>query len=383
MLKLLKHTNLFAPKALGIKDVLIANDKILAIEDNLDRYAAVSEVFDFSDQIVTPGLIDQHIHITGAGGANGFSSMTPEVTLSELIACGTTTVVGLLGTDGKNRAIRTLYAKAKSLEQEGISAYMYCGYYGIDSVTITDSVQADMMYIDKVLGCKIAISDVRSSYPTALELLRKVSEVKVGASLANKKGILHIHLGNLKTKMDVLFELVNTYQFPIAHISPTHVGRTKALFEQAIEFAKLGGTIDITTGASKYTDPYKAVLYGIEKGASIDHMTFSTDGHAGLKKVDKKGKIIGAKNAPVDQNLSEVVQLIKKGGIAIEEAFKLITVNPARNLGLDHKGKIEVGCDADLCVFNQNLELTNVFARGQHMMKNKQIIVKGTYELSS
>lgn len=383
MLKILKNAHIYSPENLGKNDILIANDKILAIDTNLDSYASIAETYDFSGQIITPGLIDQHIHIAGAGGTSGFFSMTPEVHLSDLIACGSTTVVGLLGTDGKTRSIRTLYGKVKSLEQEGISAYMYCGYYGIDSVTITDSIQSDMIFIDKVLGCKIAISDIRSSYPTALELLRKVSEVRVGGSVANKKGILHIHLGNLDTKMDVLFELVQKYQFPIAHISPTHVGRTKELFEQAIEFAKLGGTIDITTGASKFTEPYKAVLMALENGAPLKNITFSTDGHAGLRKINENGKFIGAKVAPVDQNLHQVIQLIQKGGLPIEDAFQLITTNPAKNLGLNQKGKIEVGCDADICVFNQDLELTNVFAMGKQLMQNKNIIVKGTFETTS
>lgn len=111
--------------------------------------------------------------------------------------------------------------------------------------------------------------------------------------------------------MDVLFELVNTYQFPIQHISPTHVGRTKELFEQAIEFAKLGGIIDITTGASKYTDPHQSVLYALEKGASIDNITFSSDGHAGLTKFNDHKEAIGIRKAPFDQNLFEVIQLIK------------------------------------------------------------------------
>ncbi|ULC59568.1 beta-aspartyl-peptidase [Flaviramulus sp. BrNp1-15] len=380
MITLIKNTELYTPKHIGKKDILIAGEKIVAIANNLDHFKNEVKVWDVKGKIVTPGLIDQHIHITGAGGKDGFSSMTPEVNLSELISCGTTTVMGLLGTDGTARNIRALYSKAKALEGEGISAYMLCGYYGLDTVTITDSIQAEMLFIDKVLGCKIAISDIRSSYPTALELLRKLRDVRVGGLIANKKGILHVHLGNLSTKMDVLFELVNKYEFPIEHISPTHVGRSKELFEQAIEFAKLGGMIDITTGASKYIDPYESVLYALEKGVKIDNITFSSDGHAGLTKFDENGNPVGTKKAPIDKNLEEVIHLIKKGGISIEDAFKLITVNPAINLGLKQKGRIEVGSDADLCCFTENLELTDVFARGKQMMSNKEVIVKGNFE---
>jgi beta-aspartyl-dipeptidase (metallo-type) len=380
MLKLLKNTELYAPKYLGKKDILLADKKIVAIADNLDQFKNDAKVWDAKGKITTPGLIDQHIHVIGAGGKDGFASMTPEINMSELIACGTTTVSSLLGTDGRARNIRSLYSKVKALNQDGISAFMLCGYYGLDSVTITESIQSDMIFIDKVLGCKIAISDIRSSYPTALDLLRKLRDVKVGGMIGNKKGILHIHLGNLDTKMDMLFELVQKYQFPIEHISPTHVGRTKALFDQAIEFAKLGGIIDITTGASQYTAPYKSVLYALEQGVNMDYMTFSSDGHAGLTKFDDSGKAIGVRVAPFDKNLEGVILLIKKGNIPIEEAFKLITTNPARNLGLKHKGQIDVGFDADICCFTEDLKLTDVFAKGQQMMDNGTLVVKGNFE---
>lgn len=380
MLKLIKNIAVYAPESLGTMDILIANESIVAMEKNLDAFSPHAEVFDFSNHIATPGFIDQHIHITGAGGKDGYASMTPEVQLSELIACGTTTVVGLLGTDGSVRSIRALYAKAKALEQEGISAFMFTGYYGLDTVTITDSLQGDMIYIDKVLGCKIAISDTRSSYPSALELARKLRDVRVAGGIANKKGILHVHLGNLNSKMDVLFQLVQDYEFPIQSISPTHVGRTKELFDQAIEFAKLGGIIDITTGASKYTEPHLSVLYALENGVSIDHMTFSSDGHAGLTKFNAAGAPIGVRKAPFDQNLFEVIKLIQTGMVPIEDALKLVTTNPAKNLGLAKKGRLAIGSDADICIFDKNFDLLDVFARGQHMMHQQKVLVKGTFE---
>ena len=99
-----------------------------------------------------------------------------------------------------------------------------------------------------------------------------------------------------------------------------------------------------------------------------------------MTKFDKKGKIIGTKKAPIDQNLAQTVALIKDGGIEIEEALKLITLNPAINLGLYDKGRIEVGCDADLCCFTHELELEDVFAKGQQMMENGNILAKGNFE---
>ena len=377
---LIKNTNLFSPESLGMKDILISSGKIVAIEDKIENNRLFDEVWDAEGAITTPGFIDQHIHVIGAGGKHGFASMTPQLHLGELIKCGTTSVVGLLGTDGSTRSIKTLYSKIQALNQEGISAYMYTGYYGLDKVYLMNSLQEDMIYIDKVIGCKIAISDIRSSYPSTLELLRLLRNVRVGGMLSGKKGILHLHLGALSSKMDMLFELVENYEFPIQHISPTHVGRTLELFEQAIIFAKMGGMIDITTGASKYTDPYKSVLHALDSGASIDNLTFSSDGNAGLDKLDENNNLIGFKSAPFDKNLEEVINLHLKGGVSFEESIKIITSNPAKNLGLKTKGHIRKNYDADICFFDTNYNLQTVIANGKFMMKNEKLIQKGSFE---
>ena len=377
---LIKNTNLYSPQSLGKKDILISNGKIVAIDDEIMDHSVFSKVWDAKGAITTPGFIDQHIHIIGAGGKHSFASMTPELHLGDLINCGTTTVVGLLGTDGSTRSIKTLFSKTQALNQEGITAYMYTGYYGLDKVYLMNSLQEDMIYIDCVIGCKIAISDIRSSYPSALELLRLLRNVRVGGMLAGKKGILHLHLGALSSKMDLLFEIIENYEFPIEHISPTHVGRTKELFDQAITFAKMGGMIDITTGASKYTDPYKSVLYALDNNVSIDNITFSSDGNAGLDKLDKNNNLVGFKSAPFDKNFEEVINLHKLGGVPLEEALKLITSNPAKNLGLKNKGEVKVNSDADLCFLNSDLKLNTVIANGKFMMQDGDLVVKGSFE---
>ncbi|MAA57113.1 MAG: beta-aspartyl-peptidase [Cryomorphaceae bacterium] len=377
---LIKNVNIYAPSHLGIRDIIVGGGKIESIRDQVQNDDVFEEVIDFNGAILTPGFIDQHVHVMGAGGKRGFSSMSPEIKISELLACGTTTVVGLLGTDGTTRSIKSLYAKVKALDNDGISAYMYTGYYGLDPNYIMESVKDDIVFIDKVIGCKIAITDIRSSFPSDIELLRILSQLRVGGMLSSKKGILHIHLGNLKSKMDVLFKLVEEHEFPIEHISPTHVGRTKELFNEAIRFAKMGGMIDITTGASKFTDPYKSVLIAIENGVDIDNITFSSDGNAGLDKLDEQGNFIGFRRAPVDQNYREVVRLVKEGKVPLEQALKLITTNPAKNLGLKNKGGIEAGMDADFCCLNNDLNLEAVFAKGKQLMENGKVINKDNFD---
>ncbi len=365
----LRNADVYSPEALGLCDVWLAAGKVVALVPRGSEVPSNIPRIDLHGQKLVPGFIDQHIHIIGAGGKTGFSSMTPEIPLEDLMECGTTTAVGLLGTDGSTRSIKSLYAKVKALEEEGMSAYMYTGYYGLEPTHITGSLQDDMIFIDKVLGCKVAIADIRSSYPTDLELLRLLRNVRVAGRIGGKKGILHLHLGPQKSGLDPLFRIVRDGEFPIENISPTHVGRYQALFEQAIEFAKLGGMIDITTGASKYTEPWRMVTYALDQGADLSKMTFSTDGYAGLDAVDEAGKVIGTRPAPIHTNLEQALLLHTQGGLSLSDSLKLITANPAANLGLAHKGRIAVGADADFVVFDAELHIAQVFCKGMSMMK--------------
>jgi beta-aspartyl-dipeptidase (metallo-type) len=157
------------------------------------------------------------------------------------------------------------------------------------------------------------------------------------------------------------------------------MGRTQALLDEGITFAKMGGMIDISTGGTNYTEPYKAVLYAIEQGASIDKLTFSSDGNAGLDKKDENGNLIGFRKAPFDLNIDQAMKLYKNG-LSLTDALKTVTLNPAINLGLKRKGRIAVGADADLCAFDDAMTLTDVFAYGKRMMAEGKVIVKNSFD---
>ena len=57
--------------------------------------------------------------------------------------------------------------------------------------------------------------------------------------------------------------------------------------------------------------------------------------------------------------------LIKKACLPLTEAVRLITVNPARVMGLSDKGDLAVGKDADIVVFDSDINVKNVFVGGE------------------
>ena len=165
MIKLFKNAQVYAPAPLGKKDLLIVDEKICRIAEKITGYEGLPDVetFDLEGKILTPGYIDLHVHITGGGGEQGPASRVPESQLSVFTTNGITTVVGLLGTDGITRSIENLVAKARALNDEGITAYTLTSAYGYPPTTLTGSVEKDIMMIPPMVGVKVAVSDHRSS----------------------------------------------------------------------------------------------------------------------------------------------------------------------------------------------------------------------------
>ncbi len=379
MAYLIKNACVYTPDPIGQCDILVVNDKIVAIAKDLSVVLPELETIDAKGLIVTPGLIDQHIHVTGGGGEGGPKTRTPEIVLTELISCGTTSLVGVSGTDSVTRSIENLLAKVRALNEEGVSAWMYTSNYGFPPTTLSTSVKSDLLLVPEVLGVKIALGDHRSSFPTTQEVLHLLTDIRVGGMIAGKTGFLHIHNGSVPGAFEMYDEIV-AKGFPIRHIRPTHCARDKYVFGKALEFAQKGGRIDITTGGSCCFDsPADAVQKAWEAGIDESLITMSSDGHGSVPRFNDKGEMIGLGVGGVASNLRDMKVLISRG-VAVEKALKLLTKNVARALELKGKGEIQNGYSADLCFFDENWNLQSVMSKGVVMMRDGECIVKGTFE---
>lgn len=379
---LVKNAKVYAPEYLGVKDILIAGGKIEKIADSLPEYEGC-EVIDGTGKIVTPGIIDRHVHVTGGGGEGSFHTQAPEVQLSNLIKGGVTTVLGLLGTDGISRSVENLLAKVKALKEEGISAYALCGAYGYPSPTITGNVSKDIMFIDEILGVKLAISDHRAPNITAEELIRLASDVRTAGMLSGKPGFICLHMGNDKQALTPVFEALERTSIPPKTFQPTHVGRDANLQSQAFQFAKIGGTIDFTCGDSDaefktVADSLKAAK---EAGVPMEKVTISSDGQGSWSNYDADGKLVEIGVSDVDTVYRQIVYMANEEHMDFEELLALGTKNPAMALELyPKKGAVKEESDADLLIMNEDLSLDSVIAMGIPMMRDGKILKKGTYE---
>jgi beta-aspartyl-dipeptidase (metallo-type) len=383
---LIRNADVYAPESLGRRDLLLGGGKVLWIgTDAPDLPAAFgAQVLDLNGRRLLPGLIDGHVHVTGGGGEAGFASRVPAPTLSRYTRSGVTTVVGLLGTDDVARSTRELVAHVNALREEGLSAWGYAGGYHLPPATLTGSVRADLVFIDCLVGVgELAISDHRSSQPTLDELLRIASEAHVAGLMTGKAGIVHLHLGDGPRGLDLVRRALDQSELPPRVFNPTHVNRRKALFDEAIELARRGCSIDITAfpvdeGEDAWSAADALVRY-LDSGAPRDRVTISSDAGGCLPCFDAQGRVcsmdVGHSGA-----LVETLRELLARGIALQDALPAFTSNVAGLLRLPGKGRIAVGADADLVALDATGAVTDVFAGGRPHLRDGAVLRRGTFE---
>lgn len=390
MFLLLKGGEVYSPEPKGKKDILICNGKIVKISDkiNVPNDFDDIETMDLNGFIVVPGFIDQHVHIVGGGGEGGPVTRTPEIMLTDITKGGITTVVGLLGADGITRSMASLLAKARALEEEGLTTYIYTGAYELPTRTLTGSVRSDLVLIDKVIGTgEIAISDHRSAQPTVEDLTKLAAEARVGGLLGNKPGIVHLHVGEGIRGLLPIIDIVKNTEIPITQFVPTHVNRIGHLFDQAMEFLRMGGVIDLTSDikpdehSKSALTPANAIKKILENNLPIDRITMSSDSNGSIPVFDENKKLKKVMVGSAQTLYRDLKEIITQGILPIEHAIKIITENVARVLNLyPNKGCIREKSDGDLVILDKNLNITSVIAKGKFMIKHNLVIKKSMFE---
>lgn len=373
LIKLLRVERIYAPEPLDATDILIADGRIAALGRDLAIPAGWPvAVFEYADLIAVPAFIDQHVHVTGGGGEGGCGTRCPEIQAADIAAMGIATVVGVLGTDSVSRSPADVLAKVRGLRADGIAAYMYTGAYRVPPPTLTGDLQRDLAWIPEVIGLgEVAISDHRSSQPQAHEIARLVSDVRVGAMLAGKRGICHFHLGDGERGLEPLRRLLRETEIPADQVIPTHVNRRHGLLEEAAEFAlEFGASIDVTAfddcPADHEFSAFNAVSRLLALGVPVAQITMSSDCNGSLPVFDAQGHYAGMRVAGNTTLLGDWQRIVAEGVLPLAQALGLISTHVARVLGLDdRKGRLAVGFDADIALLDADLQPQHTFVAGR------------------
>ncbi len=387
---LIRNAEVFAPRPLGVRSLLVGAGRILWIGAGTDLpelpgpLQAGSIVLDLEGRRLIPGLVDGHVHVTGGGGEAGFRTRVPPVQLSRFTTAGVTTVVGLLGTDDTARGPRELLATLHALREEGLNAWGYAGGYHVPPATLTGNVRTDLVFVEALLGIgEVAISDHRSSQPTLDELARLAADAHVAGLMTGKAGILHLHLGDGPRGLSLVRRALDETELPPRVFNPTHVNRRRALFDEAIELAQRGCTVDITAfpveeGEDAYTAADALRRY-LASGAPPDNVTVSSDAGGCLPCFDTDGRVCSMDVGSAGALLQTVRELLA-AGLPLDQVLPAFTSNPARLLRLPGKGAIETGADADLVALDQAGRAHTVLVRGEIHVRDGVAIRRGTFE---
>jgi imidazolonepropionase-like amidohydrolase len=345
--------------------VLIRNGRIAAVGPQVDVPRGAVEI-DGTGRFVTPGIIDAHSHIAIDGSVNeGSMSVTSMVGTEDVLdpldvdiyrglAGGVTTANILHGSanaiGGKNAVIKLRWGRdARGLLFEGAppgikfalgenpkrsnrsggatEARYPTTRMGVIDVVREAFVQArDYQARQRRHEAAVKAGD-RSSIAPARDLtLEPLVEILEGRRL------VHAHCYRADEILQLL-RVAEEFNFKIATLQHVLEG-----YKVADEIARHGA------GASTFSDwwaykveafdaiPYNAALMA-ERGVLVSINSDSAEEHRHLNQ--------------------EAAKAIKYGGMSEAEALKLVTLNPARQLGIDKRvGSIDVGKDADLVLFN-------------------------------
>jgi beta-aspartyl-dipeptidase (metallo-type) len=270
------------------------------------------------------------------------------------------------------------------LREEGLTVFGYTGGYHLPPATLTGSVRGDLVFIDALIGVgEVALSDHRSSQPTFDELIRLASEAHVAGLMTGKAGVLHLHLGDGPRGLDLVRRALLETELPPRVFHPTHVNRRKALFDEALDLARRGSTIDMTAfpvddGEDAWSAADALIRY-VDSGAPAERVTISSDAGGCLPCFDADGHVSHMDVGDAGALLQTLAELVARG-VPLERALPAFTSNPARLLRLARKGRIAVDADADLVALDDAGAAHDVIVGGVVHVRDGRVERNGAFE---
>ena len=389
---LLRAGEVYAPRRLGRADVLLGGGRILRIGTNLEAAAlalGAVNVIEASRFRVVPGYIDQHIHLFGGGDAAGPQGRAFDLEAEDLALAGITTAAGVVGVEMETRGLPLLLRKTMELRSAGITALMYTGSFRLPAPYLLWSAAADVCFIEQVRGVKTAVSERFYPNQDMPALMQLAGEMLQAKALSGKAAVLHCHMGGMPAGMEPIFALVEQLGIAASQILPTHVNRTAAfspVFEHALRFAKMGGTIDFSSCVSQQdanptgVDVHEAVRRALDAGVPLDQITFSSDSNVPGAVRDREGRLTGMRVVPPSVLHRDLMRTVHDAGLPLEQALQLVTANVARVLGMqDCKGSVAEGADADLVLLDGDDRIDTVIAGGEVLVRDRCAIPRGPF----
>jgi beta-aspartyl-dipeptidase (metallo-type) len=170
-------------------------------------------------------------------------------------------------------------------------------------------------------------------------------------------------------------DLMERLDIPRGAFVATHINRSPELLEMAAACGRRGMILDITGNISKkeMIPAHRALALLLEKGVPLENITFSSDSGAAFIFEGQKGIL------PVDICLTELRRAVTTGG-DLSTNLKPLTSTPAGIYKLPKKGRLAVGMDADILLFDGTFDLQAVYVKGRPLFEKGRTLARGWVE---
>ncbi|HEX4128779.1 MAG TPA: amidohydrolase family protein [Pirellulales bacterium] len=345
-------------------DVLIENGKIKAVGRKLDAPEKAT-IVDARGKHITPGIIDCHSHIATDGGVNEAShSITAEVRIGDFIDPYDINIYRQLA--GGVTAANILHGSANTIGGQNQVIRFRWG-----------ALPEDVKFAEAPPGIKFALGEnvKQSNWPGVSHTRYPQSRMGVEELMRDafraareyrddwnawKKLNAKQRAGRLPPRrdlqLDALVEVIENQR--LIHCHSYRQDEILATMRVCEEFGIRIGTFQHILEGYKVADAM--ARHGVGGSSFSDWWAYKFEVYDAIPyngaMLHKAGVVVSfnSDDAELARRLNlEAGKAMKYGGVPSAEALKFVTLNPARQLGIDkHTGSLEPGKDADIVVWS-------------------------------
>ncbi len=339
--------------------ILVEHGKIAAVGKDVKPRPGIT-VIEAAGLVAMPGIIDTHSHIAIQGGVNEATlSIVPEVRVKDVVTGDDVSIYRALA--GGTTTARLLHGSANTIGGQDAVAKLRYGKPGRDLI-IRDAPQGVKFALgENVTRSQGRFPNSRMGVESVIE--RAFEEGK--AYLAEWKGYEQARIKNPAKagpppRRDLRLEALGKIVEGSIKIH-SHCYRSDEILMLLRTAERYGIKVQ---SLQHVLEGYKVAAEIAEHGASAstfsDWWAYKVEAYdaipfnAALLTRAGANVCIKSDSEELNRHLNlEAAKMVKYGGVSEAEALAMITLNPARELGLDRRlGSIDPGKDADIVLFN-------------------------------
>ncbi|MGZ5434596.1 MAG: amidohydrolase family protein [Pyrinomonadaceae bacterium] len=366
-------------------DVLIRNGKITAVGSNLSAPTG-ARVIDASGKFVLPGIIDAHSHTMMDGSVNECTKSVTSMARTQ---------------DVLNPNAINIYRGLAGGTTSALLLHGSCNSIGGLSTTVKfkwGHPAADFVFPGAPTGIKFALGEnpkrtnfnipglqarhpatrmgveevIRDAFTRARDYKRDWDDYRAAVSRREQ----NVMPPRRDLELEPLVEILDGKRYVHAH--SYRADEILMLITLADEFGfKIRTFQHVLEGYKVATE---IARHGAMASAFADFWGYKMEAYDAIPydvPIMTRHGVVSSVNSDSDERARrlniEAAKMIRYGGLTEEEALKLVTLNPAMQLGVDNRvGSIEVGKDADLAIWNAHP--LSVYARVEQTFVDGELV---------